>query len=136
MIPNPTVRIELDERCVLFPDGKLVSHLLVTPGRGSILLDAVFQFNETRRNPRIVELSLPEARGFARELVNAAYYAKPSFFLLDTLQATIYVAQHGFHIEILRSEVKTELLVSVPSIWRLIKGLLSAIDSCSPIIAN
>jgi hypothetical protein len=68
--------------------------------------------------------------------VNAAYYVKPSFFLSETLQATINVAQHGMHIEFLRSDIKVELLVSVPATWRLIKGLLSAIDSCSPIVAN
>jgi hypothetical protein len=130
------IKIELDERCVLFPDGKLVSHLLVAAAGKVVSINAAYQFNESRRSPLVIELSISDARGFTRELVNAAYYAKPCFFISDALQVTINVAQHGLHIEFLRANGKVELLVSVPATWRLIKGLLSAVDACSPIASH
>jgi hypothetical protein len=130
------VRIELDERCFLFPDGKVVKHVVIAGERQSVTIDAVFDFNETRRSPRIIELSLPDAAGFARELVNAAYYAKTSFFLSDGLQATINVAQHGCLIEFMKFDAKVELMVSVPATWRLIKGILCAIDARAPRLSN
>jgi hypothetical protein len=133
---GPAVKIELDERCFLFPDGKVVKHVVIAAERNLVTIDAVFDFNETRRSPRIIELSLPDAAGFARELVNAAYYAKTSFFLSDGLQATINVAQHGCLIEFLKFDAKVELMVSVPATWRLIKGILSAIDSRAPTVSH
>ena len=44
--PSSAIKIELDERCFLFPDGKIVSHILLTsvPNR-VIAVDAVFTFN-------------------------------------------------------------------------------------------
>ena len=133
---EPAVKVELDERCFLFPDGKVVRHVVIAGERNSVTIDAVFDFNETRRSPRIIELSLADAAGFARELANAAYYAKTSFFLSDGLQASINIAQHGCLIEFLKFDARVEFMVTVPATWRLIKGLLSAIDARAPTVSH
>ena len=135
--PVPSVKIELDERCLVFPDGKAITHLLLTalPNR-RIAIDAVFAFNQTRRNPRIAELSLDEARGFARELVNAVYYAKTAFFLADSVRIAINVAPNGYHLELMRADDTVEVMLGIGSIWRFIKGFLLAIDSAAPVIAH
>jgi hypothetical protein len=132
----PSVKVELDERCFLFPDGKVVRHVVIGGERHAVTIDAVFDFNETRRNPRIIELSLADAAGFARELANAAYYARTSFFLSDGLQASINIAQHGCLIEFLKFDAKVEFMVTVSATWRLIKGLLSAIDARAPSLSH
>jgi hypothetical protein len=136
-IPAASVKIELDERCFVFPDGKLLSHLVlaVSPAR-RIAVDAVFPFNQTRRNPRILELGLDEARGFVRELLGAVYYAKTSFYLSDSMRVAINVAANGYHLEITRAEEVVEILLSTGSIWRFIKGFSIAIDGASPVVAN
>lgn len=134
----PTVyKIELDERCLLFPDGKMIQHLLIArvPG-GMIAFDAVFAFNRTHRDPRVMTLSLAEARDLARELVSAVYTARTNFVLNDTLKITINVIANGYHLECLREEKKTEVYFSTGVIWRVIKGLLTAVDDSSPVVAN
>jgi hypothetical protein len=121
----------------VFPDGKIALHLLLTPLlRRAIAVDAVFAFNETRRNPRLCDFNLDDATGFVRELVNAVYYAKTSFFLADSVRATINVAANGYRLEITRADETLELIISTGAIWRLIKGLMVAIDRASPIVAN
>jgi hypothetical protein len=132
-----SVKVELDERCFLFPDGKHISHLLLVAGSDrNIVLEAVFSFNQTRRSPRIIEVSLPEAQGFVRELVNAVYYAKTSFFLSGVIRVSITVAANGYHLEFMRADQTTELLISAGAIWRFIKGILVAIDSSAPVVSN
>src|SRR5215218_5988735 len=85
--PGASVKIELDERCFVFPDGKVLSHLVLTKSSARrIAVDAVFPFNQTRRDPSILELGLEEARGFVRELVGAVYYAKTAFYLSDSVR--------------------------------------------------
>src|SRR5215208_3928163 len=139
-VGHPTelsVKVELDERCFLFPDGKHISHLLFVAGTDrNIALEAVFSFNQTRRSPRILEVSLSEAQGFVRELVNAVYYAKTSFFLSSAIRVSITVAANGYHMEFLRADQTTELLISAGAIWRFIKGVLVAIDSSAPVVSN
>jgi hypothetical protein len=135
-VSRPAIKIELDERCFLFPDGKVVRHLVIASEGGCLLLDGIYDFNETRRNPRIIEMKISEAAGFARELVNAAYYGRTSFFLSEGFQATINVAQHGCLIEFLKFSAKVELMVSVPATWRVIKGVLCAIDARAPILSH
>jgi len=131
------VKVDLDDRCFLFPDGKIVSNLMLVAGsERNIAIDAVFLFNQTHLPPRIVEMSLTEAQGFVRELLNAVYYAKTSFFLGASVRVTINVAANGYHIEFLRSQETIELLVSTGSIWRFIKGVLSAVDGSAPVVSN
>jgi hypothetical protein len=133
---NPAIKVELDERCFLFPAGKVVRHLMIAGERDLIVMDAVYEFNETRRSPRIVEMKLSEAAGFSRELANAAYYGRTSFYVSEGFQATINIAQHGSQIEFMKFDSKVELMVSVPATWRVIRGLLCAIDARSPISSH
>lgn len=135
--PQLAVKIELDERCFLFPDGKVLTHLLLGSAQGeAVTFDAVFAFNHTRRDPRVLELSLADAKGFVRELIHSVYYAKTCFFPTENLRATITVAANGYHLEFVRAEQTVELLISTGSIWRFTKGVLLATDNASPIVAN
>jgi hypothetical protein len=73
-------KVELDDRCFLFPDGKQLAHLLVSaPRTGGITFDAVYGFNKTRLPSHILHLELSEAKQFVREFIDAIYAAKPGF---------------------------------------------------------
>jgi hypothetical protein len=133
----PVFKVELDERCLAFPDGKILQHLLIGgAARNQISIDAVFAFNRTRHDPRIALLTLAEARDFAKELANAVYTARTGFVLSDTLKITINVIANGYNIEIVRAEERREIMFSTGVIWRVIKALLLAIDSISPVVSN
>jgi hypothetical protein len=138
LVAQPLVfKVELDERCVTFPDGKMLQHLLIAAaGRSRVTVDAVYAFNRTHQDPRLVSFSLEEARDFVKELINAVYTARSGFVLNDTLKITINVVANGYNIEVLRAEEKREILFSTAVIWRVIKAFLLAVDAASPVVTN
>jgi hypothetical protein len=130
-------KIELDDRCFLFPDGKVVSHALVgREGADRICMDAVYTFNGTRLPQRVLHLSREELKLFTRELLDSVYAAKSGFVLRDTLKIAIIVVANGYRIEFQRSERKSELYISTGAIWRFIRGLLAAADQSSPVVSH
>jgi hypothetical protein len=131
------IRIELDERCFLFPDGKLLTHLMIIREKGdTISLEAVFPFNATRLPARFLSLSREEARLFAKEMVEVVYAAKSGLLLHDGLKISIVVAPNGYRVEYLRAKMRVETFFSTGVIWRVIKGLLQAVDEISPIVSH
>jgi hypothetical protein len=133
----PSVKVDLDERCFLFPDGKLVSHLvIVREGNDRLGFDAVFPFNNTRMPGRFLNLSRDDARLFIRELLDSVYAAKSGFVLRDTLKISIVVVANGYRIEFQQADAKVELFLSTGVIWRVIKALLLVMDESSPIVSN
>jgi hypothetical protein len=130
-------KTELDDRCLLFPDGKMMSHLVVTrEGERSFGFDAVFVFNRTRTPSRFLVLTREELQPFVRELAESVYAAKSGFVLQDTLKISITVLANGYRIEFQRSEQRTELFLSTGVIWRVIKTLLIAVDEASPVVSH
>jgi hypothetical protein len=131
------LKVELDDRCFVFPDGKQMAHILVSlPISGGIAFDAVYGFNKTRLPSRILILELDEARQFVRELIDAIYAAKPAFVLTDSIRITINVVANGYRLEFLRNDKKQEIFLSTTVIWRFVKALLMAVDEASPVVAN
>ncbi len=130
-------KIELDERAILLPDGKILQHLMIYQERdGTIALDGAFAFNRTRRPARLIALSLADAGAFAAELVGAVYAAKTSFMYGAGLKITITVVANGYRLEVQEGRDSFELFLSTGVIWRVIKGLLAAIDAASPVVPN
>lgn len=136
-VSHEIFKVELDDRCLLFPAGKVAQHLIINgDGRGQISLDLVFAFNRMRIPPRLATLSVTDMREFVRELVSAVYQAKTTVFLSDEWKITIYVIANGYHLEFLREDRKSELYLSTGVIWRVIKMLLMAVDSAMPVASN
>ncbi len=130
-------KIELDERCFVFPDGKVASHLLIIrEGPDRLCFDAVFTFNGTRLPGRLLDLTLEELKLFARELLDSVYAAKSGFVLRDTLKISIVVVANGYRIEFQRAQQKSEIYLSTGAIWRVLRGLLVAADEASPVISH
>jgi hypothetical protein len=137
IVETPSVKVDLDERCFLFPDGKLVSHLMIAREANDHLgFDAVFPFNNTRLPSRFLTLSRSDARLFIRELLDSVYAAKSGFVLRDTLKISIVVVANGYRIEFQQADAKVELFLSTGVIWRVTKALLLVMDEASPVVSN
>jgi hypothetical protein len=135
--PETILKVELDDRCFVFPDGKQLAHLLLSlPKAGGIAFDAVYGFNKTRLPSRILMLELDEAKQFVRELIDAIYAAKPGFVLTDGIRITILVVANGYRLEFLKNDKKQEIFLSTSVIWRFVKALLMAVDEASPVVTN
>jgi hypothetical protein len=133
----PVIRIELDERCFLFPDGKLLTHLmLVREDKDTIGFEAVFPFNATRLPARFLSLSRDEARLFAKEMIEVVYAARSGLMLHDSLKISIIVAPNGYRVDYQRAEMRVETFLSTGVIWRVIKGILQAVDEASPVVSH
>jgi hypothetical protein len=134
---DTTFKVELDDRCFLFPDGKQLAHLLVSaPRTGGITFDAVYGFNKTRLPSHILRLELSEAKQFVREFIDAIYAAKPGFVLTENIRITILVVANGYRLEFLRNDQKQEIFLSTSVVWRFVKALLMAVDEASPVVAH
>lgn len=130
-------KVELDDRAILLPDGKIVQHLILyQDATGAIALDGMFAFNRTQRSPRLISLSLADAGALAAELVAAVYAAKTSFVFGERFKITITVVANGYRLEVTEGSEAFDLFLSTGVIWRVIKGLLGVIDASSPGVAN
>jgi len=129
-------KVEMDDRCMVFPDGKTLQHLLVTTEGGEITIEAVYAFNASRADPRLLAMQVEDAREFVRELVGVVYQAKTGFYLTDEWKISINVMANGYQIDILKAAHKIELFLSTGVIWRFIKALLMTLDQASPVQAN
>lgn len=135
--PGLEIQIAMDERAFVFPDGKAVTHLLLSSeGRDVIHLDAVFGFNETCLPPRILTLGLEDARDFARKLVEGVYQARTQHVISDTARVTINVVTNGYLIQFGGPSGSTDLFVGTGVIWKICHALLRMVDSLSPVVAN
>lgn len=133
----PIYKVEMDDRCMVFPDGKTLQHLLISSDeQGCLTLEAVFAFNASRLDPRFLSMPMDDARDFTRELVGAVYQAKTGFYLTDEWKIAINVMANGYQLDIMQAARKTELFLSTGVIWRFIKALLMTLDQSSPVQAN
>ena len=140
--PHPPVKanvykVEMDDRCMVFPDGKTLQHMLVTADvAGNLTLEAIFAFNASRLDPHLLTMPLEDAREFTRELIGSVYQAKTGFYLSDEWKIAINVMANGYQIDIMQAARKTEIFLSTSVIWRFIKALLMTLDQASPVQAN
>lgn len=135
--PKQQFKVELDDRAILLPDGKVLQHIvLAVADDGAISFDGVFAFNRTGRHARILCLELVDAGALAAELINAVYAAKTTFVFGQGLKITITVVANGYKMECQHHGEAFDLFLSTGVIWRFIKGLLMAIDAASPGVSN
>ncbi len=135
--PAVQFKVELDERCILLPDGKIVQHMLIYQDeKRRIAVDGVFAFNMAERPARILLLTPDDARSFAAELVAAVYAAKAGFVFCEGLKIAIVVVPNGYRLEVAGQGESFELYLSTGVIWRVIRGLLAMLDAASPMVTN
>jgi hypothetical protein len=134
--PATTIKIDLDERAFLFPAGKSISQIAFSTEGRVVHLDAVYPFNESHTPPRLVTLTLDDARELARRLIDAVYQARTQLAVSDGMRIAINVIANGYHLQIGDMNEATDLYFSTGCIWRVCQGLLRIIDSIAPVEAN
>jgi hypothetical protein len=128
--------LDLDDRAVLYPSGKGITRIALSSAEGGVAFDATFSFNHSKTAPRIMVLSLEDARVFGRALVDSVYQARPQNAITETMRIGITVHTNGFHVDIGDTSRPIELFIGLPSIWRFALLVLRAVDRLSPVEAN
>jgi hypothetical protein len=134
--PKHEIKIDLDERCFLFPAGKSVSQLLLLSDGHTILIDAIFPFNQARTPPRLATLDIEDAREFGRRLVEAVHTARTQLVGTNGIRISINVIANGYHLQFGDMNASTELFLGTSCIWRVCQGLLRIVDLIAPIESN
>jgi hypothetical protein len=131
--PKYEVKVDLDERCFLFPAGKALAQLALLSDGTFVYVEAVFPFNQSRTPPRILMLELEDARELARGLVQAVHYAKTQLVITAGVRITITVVANGYHLQIGDMNAATEIFLSTGVIWRVCQGMLRIVDFIAPV---
>ncbi len=130
--PRLVINVEMDDRTVLFPDGKFLSHIGVHEAGGAdIRLEGVFHFNEERADPVLTELDVEEAREFGRAILDAVFQGRTQHVLSDSSKIAVIFNPNGFVLKFGEERALKELFIASPAIVRLAQGLLRMVDRVS-----
>lgn len=126
------VNVEMDDRTVLFPDGKFLTHVAVSEekagGEARIRLDGVFLFNEARSDALIVTVAAEDAREFARAILDAVFQGRTQHVLSETARIAVVFNPNGFVLRFGEERAVRELFIASPAIVRLAQGVLRMVD--------
>ena len=128
-----SVNIETDDRTVLFPAGKFLTHISVqSQPPDMVRLDAIFSFNEASVPCEIVVLSVDNARAFARAILDAVYQGRSQHVINETARVMLVFNPNGFVITFGNGRDAVDLYMASPAIVRLSQALLRVVDRLSP----
>lgn len=129
--PRLVINVEMDDRTVLFPDGKFLSHISIQEQGEDIRLEGVFHFNETQIDPHLATLDAEHAREFARAILDAVFQGRTQHVLSETTKIAVIFNPNGFMLKFGEERALKELFIASPAIVRLAQGLLRAVDRAS-----
>ncbi|PWC78139.1 hypothetical protein [Azospirillum sp. TSH64] len=135
------INIEVDDRTVLFPDGKFLSHIALhegeaADGEGVLRLEGVFLFNESRLGPEIASLDVEDARELARSILDAVFQGRTQHVLSETAKVAVVFNPNGFVLRFGEGAALRELFIGSPAIVRLAQGVLRMADRLSALPAH
>ncbi|WP_042688641.1 hypothetical protein [Azospirillum sp. B506] len=129
------INIEVDDRTVLFPDGKFLSHIALhegeAPDGGTVRLEGVFLFNESRLGPDIASLDVEDARELARSILDAVFQGRTQHVLSEAAKIAVIFNPNGFVLRFGEGAALRELFIGSPAIVRLAQGVLRMADRLS-----
>jgi len=135
--PDAVIKVDLDERAYLFPQGKQVLQVHVLAYRPHMIrFEATFAFNEARASHEVFELTAEDARELVRRLVEAVYRAQGAQVVSRTTTLSITVVANGYILQVGDHEHMRELFLSTGSIWRVCSAIARAVDFIAPIQSN
>lgn len=127
-----TINVEMDDRTVLFPDGKFLTHVAVGEDpQERIRLDAVFLFNEARSEALIAAIEVDDACDFARAILDAVFQGRTQHVLSETAKIAVIFNPNGFVLKFGEDRATKELFMASPAIVRLAQGVLRMVDRVS-----
>lgn len=123
------VNVEMDDRTVLFPDGKFLTHVAIAEDAGGgIRLDGVFLFNESRTEATIASVEPEDARELGRALLEAVFQGRTQHVLSETARIAVVFNPNGFVLRFGEERALRELFIASPAIVRLAQGVLRMVD--------
>jgi len=129
------INVEVDDRTVLFPDGKFLSHIALTEEGsardGAVRMEGVFLFNESRLGPEIATLPEEDARELARSILDAVFQGRTQHVLSETAKVAVVFNPNGFVLRFGEGDALRELFIGSPAIIRLAQGILRLVDRLS-----
>lgn len=126
------INVEADDRTVLFPDGKFLTHVTLGEAAGNrVRLDGVFLFNETRQDPLIACIDADDARELGRALLEAVFQGRTQHVLSETTRIAVVFNPNGFILRFGEERALKELFIASPAIVRLAQGILRMVDRVS-----
>lgn len=129
------INVEVDDRTVLFPDGKFLSHIALSEedaaGDGAVRLEGVFLFNESRLGPEIATLPVEDAQELARSILDAVFQGRTQHVLSETAKIAVVFNPNGFVLRFGEGDALRELFIGSPAIIRLAQGILRMADRLS-----
>lgn len=134
--PRLVINVEMDDRTVLFPDGKFLSHLALHESDAgkdgeAVRLEGVFHFNEERSDPVLAVLEVEDAREFGRALLDAVFQGRTQHMLSETAKIAVIFNPNGFVLKFGEERALKELFIASPAIVRLAQGVLRMVDRLS-----
>jgi hypothetical protein len=131
--PPLAVNIETDDRTVLFPAGKFVTHISVqSQGTDSVRLDAIYSFNQAGEACEIHVLSVDNARAFARAILDSVFQGRSQHVINESARVMIVFNPNGFVISFGNGANAVDLYIASPAILRLSQALLRVADRLTP----
>ncbi|WP_372400555.1 hypothetical protein ABMY26_36025 (plasmid) [Azospirillum sp. HJ39] len=144
------INIEVDDRTVLFPDGKFLSHIALHEGvlheealpdagrqeSDALRLEGVYLFNESRLAPEISCLAIDDARELARSILDAVFQGRTQHVLSDSAKVAVIFNPNGFVLRFGEGNALRELFIGSPAIVRLAQGILRMVDRLSALPAH
>lgn len=124
-----TIAVEADDRTVLFPAGKFLTHISVLElDGGQIRYEAVFVFNESQDGTEIAVLSTDNAFAFGRAIIDAIYQGRSQHVIADDAKIAVTFNANGFLITFGTGPSAKELFMASPAILRLAHATLKLVD--------
>jgi hypothetical protein len=131
------VNVEADDRTVLFPAGKFLSHVSVqTTDDDRVRLEAVFHFNEEREDAEIAVLDPQEAFDLGRALLDTVFQGRTQHVLSEGAKIAVVFNPNGFLITFGAGAALKELYIASPAIMRLSQGIMRVVDRLNVRPAN
>jgi hypothetical protein len=134
--PKFEIKIDLDDRCFVFPAGKSVSQLLLTSDGRTVFLDATYPFNQSHTPPRLISLDLEDTKEFGRRLIEAVHCARTQLVATSGVRISINVNANGYHLQFGDMNSAVDLFLGTGCIWRVCQGILRIADLIAPVESN
>jgi hypothetical protein len=127
--PDAQIKVELDERCFLFPTAKGVTHIQFLVYRNQKLrLELVFPYNVSQTPIEFLEFKPAAVPEFTRKLVDAVYRTTSFLYISDRQNVAFATHVNGYTLQVGDIASQRELFLSLASIWRLSNAFCRASD--------
>jgi hypothetical protein len=135
---NPlVVNVEADERTVLFPAGKFLTHIAVQgQDPDAVRMDAIYTFNDSQEPCEIAVLESEDARSFARAIMDGVYQGRSQHVINNRVRIMLVFNPNGFVITFGKGDDATDLYICAAAIVRLAHAVLRVTDRLKPAQAH